>query len=334
MKQILFSIILTCSTLFLSAQNQQTHTVSKGETLYRISVKYDTTVDDLKAANPRIVGYDLSIGDKLVIPSATNNAKGFTSSGGGVDLMTDKVDTKAADDAIKAVGDSKEVVTTNDNPLIGSQKELIPMKDNNASATIAAKTTARVLDRIKPVNHLVKNGETLFSIAKLYGESLNALKNWNNLPTLVVQEGQTIVVGWIAPEGINVTEAGNVEGKIETITTSPKKAMSAFERKYVNMGSDKNYRLKQETGIATKFVDGGKSPDGNFYALHKNAPLFSIVKVTNPVNNKSIYVKIIERIPNNGKEEAIIRLPESAAKALRMLDDRTLVECSYNMSKK
>ncbi|MCA9471009.1 MAG: LysM peptidoglycan-binding domain-containing protein [Nitrospirales bacterium] len=43
-------------------------------------------------------------------------------------------------------------------------------------------------------SHTVAKGETLFSISRQYGISVNNLKSWNNLPSNLIKPGQKLVV--------------------------------------------------------------------------------------------------------------------------------------------
>ena len=51
-----------------ASQNRMFHTVAAGETLYRISIKYGVSVDELKRANPAVVGNTIHTGQALLIP--------------------------------------------------------------------------------------------------------------------------------------------------------------------------------------------------------------------------------------------------------------------------
>ena len=55
----------------LSDNNSDTYIVKKGDSLYSIEEKYDTTVNELKKLN-NLISNDLSIGQKLQLPQ---NAK-------------------------------------------------------------------------------------------------------------------------------------------------------------------------------------------------------------------------------------------------------------------
>lgn len=50
------------------SRNVKMHKVQSGETLYGLSKKYDVTIDELKASNPRVAKVGLQIGQELEIP--------------------------------------------------------------------------------------------------------------------------------------------------------------------------------------------------------------------------------------------------------------------------
>lgn len=102
------------------SSKSDTYTVLKGDTLWSIAKKFNTTVDNLKKAN-KLNGNMLYIGQNLVVP---------------------------------------EYFTT---------------EDTN-------------------ITYIVKKGDTLYSIATLYGVSINDLKNSNNLSSDILSIGQEIKI--------------------------------------------------------------------------------------------------------------------------------------------
>ncbi len=76
-KRVLFLAILAVSGMVaLQAQNNFVrHTVVSGETLYRLSVKYGVTVEQIVRANPDLSGGVMKAGMQLVIPTAVPNAQ-------------------------------------------------------------------------------------------------------------------------------------------------------------------------------------------------------------------------------------------------------------------
>jgi rare lipoprotein A len=85
-------------------------------------------------------------------------------------------------------------------------------------------------------------------------------------------------------------------------------------------------RTIKQSGIASyyanKFINR-KTANGELYkhnkltAAHKNLPFNTIVRVTNTGNNKFVYVRINDRLPQNSKR--IIDLSKSAADSLNMI---------------
>lgn len=57
-----------------------TYTVQPGDNLFRIAVNHDITLDDLRAANPQIVGDLIQPNDVLNIPDCGSSAEGSTGS--------------------------------------------------------------------------------------------------------------------------------------------------------------------------------------------------------------------------------------------------------------
>ena len=67
-----------------------------------------------------------------------------------------------------------------------------------------------------------------------------------------------------------------------------------------------------------------------FYALHRTAPIGTIIKVTNRMNNNSVYVKVIGILPSTGDNENIlIKITQAAAQRIGALDQRFQAELSY-----
>jgi len=70
------SFFITAISLFGSGIifSDTTHTVQKGETLYSISKKYNSTIQSISEAN-KIDGTDIKVGQKLIIPASSGESK-------------------------------------------------------------------------------------------------------------------------------------------------------------------------------------------------------------------------------------------------------------------
>ena len=83
MKKIVALIISVLTLLSIPAINTSaafTHKVERGDTLWRIAVKYKVGLSEIKSANPHIKNYDLIYpGDVINIPEKDSEASNFES---------------------------------------------------------------------------------------------------------------------------------------------------------------------------------------------------------------------------------------------------------------
>jgi rare lipoprotein A (peptidoglycan hydrolase) len=83
-----------------------------------------------------------------------------------------------------------------------------------------------------------------------------------------------------------------------------------------------------ERGIAHWHKDS--SQEGEFLALHRTAPINSIVAINNPMNNRTLYAKVIGRIPDAVYEDnVIVVLSPKAAMLLGARDANFFVKMRY-----
>ena len=79
-KLLLFasSVILTASLLIIGASAATTHTVVKGDSMWKIAVKYEVGLSEIKSANPHIKNPDLIYpGQILNIPTVDSSVTGY-----------------------------------------------------------------------------------------------------------------------------------------------------------------------------------------------------------------------------------------------------------------
>jgi hypothetical protein len=141
-----------------------------------------------------------------------------------------------------------------------------------------------------------------------------------------LQEGQRLIVS--DPSGtkstIVVDKASLLPAKTTAAVTLPAPALVA-EAPAKEKGPE-DIKKKIETGIA-ELID---VPDnsGKFLALHRTAPIGTLVLVKNLTNNQSIWVKVIGRLPG-GDSKVIIKLSPKAFEKLNAVDKRVRAEISY-----
>ncbi|MDZ4845427.1 MAG: hypothetical protein SH857_07760 [Chitinophagales bacterium] len=83
---------------------------------------------------------------------------------------------------------------------------------------------------------------------------------------------------------------------------------------------------QQVFGVSTWLDNNREENMNNFYALHKYASIGTTILVRNPMNNRTAYVKVIGKLPDNETNYGIvIKLSGAAAFFLNMLDEKVRV---------
>ncbi|MEN9961073.1 MAG: hypothetical protein RL045_1326 [Bacteroidota bacterium] len=180
--------------------------------------------------------------------------------------------------------------------------------------------------------HIVAPKQGLLSVANMHKVTMAELRKWNNLTSDRLQEGQRLIVS--DPAGSTSTIAvdkSNLLPAKAAVTAAPATAAAATQPPTeapapVKEKGPEDIKKKIETGIA-ELID---VPDnsGKFLALHRTAPIGTLVLVKNLTNNQSIWVKVIGRLPN-GDAKVIIKLSPKAFEKLNAVDKRVRAEISY-----
>jgi LysM repeat protein len=279
---------------FRGGQRLVRHRVAQGETLFALARRYHVSVDQITGANPQLKN-GLAIGEVVLVPRP-----------GGARA------TAAA-----------------------------PAKASNAPAvTTAAPTTA-------PDRYTVIKGETLFGIARRYNLSPAELIQLNRLPAGgAVRVGQELLLhaaeGGAAPVAAATpparpTEAAapaaaaprvnpNAPAQIATITTTKEPDAEAPETRAPTRASEVVTRVT-ESGMAAAIANSGTD---KYLALHKTAPVGTIMQVKNQMNGQSVYVRVIGPLPDTGENNnMLVRLSPRAVQKLGTGDSKFRVETSY-----
>ena len=151
-----------------------TYTVQKGDTLYSIALKYNTNVNDLKRLN-NLENNILQVGQVLRIPKRnipeSENENLYTVlNGDSLYSIANKYNVTVSD-----LIDANNLPTT---VLTVGQTLIIPNRNNEVSGT----------------TYIVKPGDTLYKIARLFNVSLDDLIKSNNLNSNVLSIGQTLTI--------------------------------------------------------------------------------------------------------------------------------------------
>ncbi len=304
------------------------HQIDEKETLYSISRRYGVAITAILEVNPTADG-GLATGQILKVPYVARGAKAKTQPGG------DRVHIVAAKETLfsisrlyeVSVDDIKAWNNLKDNSLSTGQQIIIKKK-----STLGAETNK--LPEIKSLTgvHTVAAKESLYSIARLYGITVQQLKEWNGIEASELKIGQTL---FIAQPKYNKVEAKTEQNKITEIkepvepirkeikpVTEQKETTITISEKVI--GSDE----VKEGGLA-ELIEG---TDGNrkYLALHRTAKVGTILKVRNELNNREVFVRVTGPLPDTGiNTNVVIKISKSAYDRLGAIDQRFRVEVTY-----
>ncbi len=194
LKAALILVLLLCVAVSVSAQAGQTiHIVQPGENLFRIAEQYGVSVDDIAQANNITNTWRIYAGQQLVIPSA--DAIGATVDQQPIPVATPtSVPTQyhvvQLGEGLASIADDygmtvEQIAALNDitNPdLIYAGQRLIVAGNGSGDTSLqpAPAPTVKPLPE-NEVTHVVQPGETLASIAQLYGISWLQIAQANNI---------------------------------------------------------------------------------------------------------------------------------------------------------
>lgn len=196
----------------------------------------------------------------------------------------------------------------------------------------------------KEVIHKVIAKETLYSIASKYNMRVDDLKLLNNLTNSGLSIGQSLKVLISDEVSLNQRVETNSAGKPVLVENKPE--LKPIEKevskiKYVD-STDSQSTLeipKNRYGI-TEINDKGLAVwinDDNLdasksYALHRTAPVGTIVKITNPMTGRSVFAKVVGKYTENQTtKDVIIVLTKASADAIGALDKRFLVNITFGI---
>ena len=148
------------------------------------------------------------------------------------------------------------------------------------------KVNVKKQEEIKPTEsgiHIVSAKQSLLTIANLHKVTMADIRKWNNLTSDVLKEGQRLLVE--APKNFVIDKSTLLGSKNDK---------GIEELKSDSKESD-GLKKTIETGIAELIEVPDNS--GKYLALHKSAPIGTLVLVKNLANNQSIWVKVIGRLP-------------------------------------
>ena len=274
------------------------HTVQPKENLNIISKKYGTTVNEIKRVN-EMRTVNLRIGQVLKIPAANEVLEPGTS--------TPTTTTTSASPSIP-VEQPKPILPPGSKPVNQPVTKTIPLPAEKPAL------------EEKFIEHTVASNETIYSIATTYHMTMDQLKAKNNLQNNSLRIGQKLLISGQYP---SKNQSNAPEALEEGDSTIKDPALR---------GDASRYGLNQidEKGTAIWITDQDLDPV-KMLVLHRSAPVGTIVKVTNPMTNRSAFAKVVGKFTENeSTRDVIIVMTKAVAESVGAIDKRFFCNLTYS----
>lgn len=180
----------------------------------------------------------------------------------------------------------------------------------------------------KKLYHEVEKGETLFAICQKYNLEVSDVKAWNSLSDNTIAIGQKLIID-------STYKAIGPAADEVVVATKPKKVVKTpvAEKTPANdyVPNAPTGKRISESGIAAIIETNSNSP--RLLALHRFAPVGSMMMVRNAANGSSVMVKVIGKLPDTGNnQDVLIRLSPAAFQRLNARESRIRANIEYVLS--
>lgn len=194
------------------------------------------------------------------------------------------------------------------------------------------------------IEYKVGSKETLFALSKRFDVSVDAIKQANNLSGDGINMGQILKIPNQQTSVSKTNVAIITDDDIRNDQADPRTSVAVVAEEVVavsekieveekkNTEPTDKYGLKQVTasGIGVWMDDIGGGENGKMLALHNTAPVGTVVQISNPMNNRTTYAKVVGKFNETAQnKDAIIVISKSVAGLIGVIDRRFQVKLSY-----
>ena len=325
------------------------HKVEQGETLYSILKRYNCSEKDFFMANSTFKIGDIIGVDQVIEVPIKVKTKSDSRSVPRPRVVEIVPTPTAAETRHKGTVDEngievvdvpeatpKEPVLPPQTTPLDSSKDVLLKKDSSKKSVPAKVISAKV--PLKGKKHVVLSGENLFSIAKTYNLKAGQLREWNNLKTDALRINQVLILEKPANFVAKVVKKDTLKPKLVQIQApagdvAKEKSIPVVNKPVINKPSGPipnatGGKKFSEQGIAE--VIGAGATTNKLLALHRTAPVGTLIKVANQANGQSVWVKVIGKLSGSG--DVIIKVSPKAFEKLAPRDKRIRADLSYSVS--
>jgi len=332
------------------------HTVAPGETVYQLSNTYHISGKEIEKHNPS-VKEGLKVGQEILIPTSESsekiqqetNTKHVVEKGETLFSISRKYNVPPDD--IKKWNNLQTNVIT-----VGQVLEIKKYKENSLSTLPENKISS-------PEEKLyeVKKGETLYALSRKFNVSVDDIITWNKLDDLSLKEGQQLriknPVNTEAEQKTVENELPREDKKedspeVKAVHVTPPDS-NKIVKKEEKLNIEKDLPPKKEEENDSNIKIKPSSPDEvdefvevvergvaelipntsdvrKYLALHRTAKVGTIIRVRNEMNDREIWARVINKLPDTGDNKNIlVKISQAAYDQLGALDKKFRVVVTY-----
>ncbi len=317
------------------------HEVEAGETLYALSRRYGAEVQHIKNANAESLN-SLNVGQKVLIPI---HEKREDKDGKLHVVMSSETLFSISRKYNVKVEDLRNWNSLSDDAISIGQQLLIKTEGSGTFQEAQNKQETGAGQKM----HTVEQSQTLYSVSKMYNVSTIQLKEWNNLESDALSIGQVLVVSnamlpvepeltqnsSMLPTTESAIEIKDVKAETQAATNSDEIVTIGISASGIDTSSETKEEIieKPKEKIVQKGmaeVIENTSETKKYLALHRKAPVGTIMQVRNEMNNQSVFVRVVGPIsPTGDNSKVILKISMKAYDRLGAVDNRFPVEISY-----
>jgi LysM repeat protein len=272
--------------------------VGQGETMVSLAEQYGTDVDSLMKWN-KAKNANLKKGAKIII--------GYNTTYINIGRVNDDSDVTADNTKVKKAEpkSADEKVEAKRDEMLAKDAKAKEKKDADAKKE-AAKAEAKKKDEDK------KAADALSAKIKAEAKLADA-KNTNKTQDKTADASKAKTDNAVAVKTPDKKDIVVDESSTKTTMMGKRKAVS-------------------EKGVAV-WIEDQDFNSSKFFALHRTAPIGTIVKVTNSMNGKYVYVKVVGTLPSTGDNDGIIiKISKASADKAGVIDQRFQCELDYGVN--
>lgn len=219
-------IDIITDTIAKYIKKNNTYIVKKGDSLYQIAKKYNTTIEKIKTLN-NLTSNSLSIGQQLYIPTS----------------QTEQESTQSKNTYTVQKGDSLYQIAKKYNTTVDELKKINNLNTNSLSIGQILNIPIKEMEENKNyISYTVQKGDSLYQIGNKYNVSVNKLKEINNLTSNLLSIGQIIKIPVSNNEYVIYTvQKGDSLyqiAKLYNTTTNEIKSLNNLTSNLLNIGQE------------------------------------------------------------------------------------------------